>query len=96
MSHWTLLALCAKDPNSHYWFSYNYKEVEYAKKVCSSCSVRKECLLNAWAVEHIFGVNGGYSEFDIMLETWKEAKKENDKNWTRSDKILQKLLRKAK
>lgn len=51
--------------------------------------------MNVWDEETIYGTNGGFSEFDILLATWKKAKKENDNNWKRTDRILQKLLRKA-
>jgi hypothetical protein len=48
-----------------------------------------------WESNPAYGVNGGFSEYDILLETWKKAKKENDNNWSRTDRLLQKLLRKA-
>ena len=95
MVNWRKKALCAEDRNSLYWFSYKYEDVQYAKSICQSCEVRKECLINAWGEEVVYGVNGGYSEFDILLATWKKAKEENDSNWNRTDRILQKLLRKA-
>lgn len=95
MANWRTKALCAEDKNSIYWFSYKHEDVQYAKNICQSCEVRKECLINAWGEDVIYGVNGGYSEFDILLATWKKAKKENDSNWNRTDRTLQKLLRKA-
>lgn len=95
MANWRTKALCAEDKNSIYWFSYKHEDVQYAKNICQSCEVRKECLINAWGEDVIYGVNGGYSEFDILLATWKKAKKENDSNWNRTDRVLQKLLRKA-
>jgi WhiB family redox-sensing transcriptional regulator len=95
LANWRTKALCAKDRNSIYWFSYKHEDVQYAKNICQSCEVRKECLINAWGEDVIYGVNGGYSEFDILLATWKKAKKENDSNWNRTDRTLQKLLRKA-
>ena len=51
--------------------------------------------MNVWEEEYIYGVNGGFSEFEILLETWKEAKKVSDDNWSRSNKILQRMLRKT-
>jgi hypothetical protein len=95
LTSWRDLALCAIDANGEYWFSYKYSDVQYAKNVCKSCTVRKECLLNMWESNPAYGVNGGFSEYDILLETWKKAKKENDNNWSRTDRLLQKLLRKA-
>ena len=95
MVNWRKKALCAEDRNSIYWFSYKNEEVQYAKNVCKTCTVRKECLLSAWSEDTIYGINGGFSEFDILLATWKKVKKENDNNWNRTDRVLQKLLRKT-
>jgi hypothetical protein len=96
LSNWKKKALCAADVNSEYWFSYKKEEIQYAKNICKKCSVRKECLMSAWQEEYVYGVNGGFSEFEILLETWKEAKKVSDDNWSRSNKILQRMLRKTK
>ncbi len=96
MKNWKDLALCAADKNAHFWFSYDYQKVEHAKKVCKKCPVRQQCLITAWNEEFIYGVNAGFSEFDIMMETWKKAKRKDDSNWSRTDKLLQKLLRKIK
>lgn len=95
MNGWQKLALCARDANSPYWFSYKYEEIQYAKNVCKKCSVRKQCLMNVWEENYIYGVNGGFSEFEILSETWKEAAKVSDDNWSRSNKILQRMLRKT-
>jgi hypothetical protein len=96
LKNWRDKALCAVDKNSYFWFSYDYQEVEYAKDICKKCTVRQQCLTSAWKESFIYGVNGGLSEFDILLETWKKAKREDDSNWSRTDKLLQKLLRKIK
>lgn len=96
MNNWKQKALCATDSNGKYWFSYKKEEIGYAKNVCKKCSVKKECLLYAWQEDDIYGVNGGFSEFEILLETWKEAKKVNDANWSRTNKTLQRLLQKTK
>ena len=95
MNNWRQLALCHIDKNKSYWFSYKHQEVEYAKNVCASCAVRKECLAHMWETDSFYGVNGGLSEYDVMIETWKKAKKDNDKHWSRTDTMLQKLLRKV-
>jgi len=96
LNNWKQKALCATDSNGKYWFSYKKEEIEYAKNVCKKCSVKKECLLYAWQEDDIYGVNGGFSEFEILLETWKAAKKVNDANWSRTNKTLQRLLQKTK
>jgi hypothetical protein len=90
--YWRKSALCLIDKNSKRWFSYNLEDVDYAKKVCQSCLVRKECIVNMWETDSFYGVNGGMSEFDIMNLTWKAVSKENDSNWKRTDRVLKKLL----
>lgn len=87
------LALCQGDERSHAWFSYDIEDIQYAKSVCLSCEVKIECFANALQNDFM-GVNAGISEFEFMIDTWKEAKKENESNWTRSSKILQGILRK--
>jgi len=88
------LALCQGDDKSHSWFSYDIDDIEYAKGVCSQCEVKLQCFANA--LENDFmGVNAGISEFEFMMETWKEAKTENESNWTRSSQVLQRILRKT-
>lgn len=96
MNHaWRKRALCLIDKNSRHWFSYKHSEVEYAKVVCQSCTVRKECLVNMWETDSFYGVNGGLSEFDIMEITWRKVKKTDDSSWKRTDKVFQDLLRKV-
>ena len=93
--NWRELALCSNDKNSEKWFSYNIDDIQYAKSVCKKCTVRKECI-SAALMGNFYGVNAGISEYDYKLITWKKAKKENDSNWSRTDRTLQELLRKAK
>ena len=95
ISNWRKKALCLIDKNSKHWFSYKYSEVDYAKKVCQSCTVRKECIMHMWETDSFYGVNGGLSEYDVMQETWKEVSDPNDNNWKRTDRVLQKLLQKV-
>jgi hypothetical protein len=95
ISSWRKKALCLIDKNSKYWFSYKRDEVEYAKSVCQSCTVRKECILHMWESESFYGVNGGLSEYDVMQETWKQVNKADDTNWKRTDRVLQRLLQKV-
>lgn len=87
------LALCQGDEKSYAWFSYDINDIEYAKSVCRNCEVKVQCFINGLDNDFM-GVNAGISEFEFMIETWKEAKKENESNWTRSDKVLQGILRK--
>ena len=91
---WREQALCSKDKYSEKWFSYNIGDVQYAKSVCKKCTVRLECITNALSDE-FYGVNAGISEYDYKLITWKEAGSENESNWSRSNKTLQRVLRQA-
>lgn len=95
---WAKNAICASDSRSEAWMSYNKEDIIYAKIGCEKCTVRRECFLQAWEANSsdktgFYGVNGGISEYEFLLGTWKEAKKDNDDNWTRTDRILQKFMR---
>ena len=94
-SDWKIHAVCASDPKPDAWMSYNKDDIIYAKSGCDRCTVRRECFFNAWNQEDFYGVYGGISEFEFLIGTWKEAKKESDVNWKRTDRILQRLLQKA-
>jgi|LakMenE01Jun11ns_1017448.scaffolds.fasta_scaffold8574273_2 hypothetical protein len=87
-------ALCQGDEKSSAWFSYQIEDINYAKSVCAECEVKLPCFFNALENEFM-GVNAGISEFEFMMKTWKEAKTKNESNWTRSDKVLQRILREA-
>lgn len=93
--NWRDFALCSKDKSSEKWFSYNIDDIKYAKTICKKCTVRMECVSNALN-EGFYGVNAGISEYDYKLITWKKAGKENVSNWSRTDRTLQRVLRKAK
>ena len=93
--NWRDFALCSDDKYSEKWFSYNIDDINYAKSVCKKCTVRLECISSALS-EVFYGVNAGISEYDYKLITWKEAGKKNDSNWSRNDRTLQEVLRKAK
>lgn len=94
-SNWRDFTLCSDDKYSEKWFSYNIDDINYAKSVCKKCTVRLECISSALS-EVFYGVNAGISEYDYKLITWKEAGKKNDSNWSRNDRTLQEVLRKAK
>jgi hypothetical protein len=93
--NWRDKALCSNDKNSEKWFSYNIDDIQYAKSVCKKCTVRLECITNALS-DGFYGVNAGISEYDYKLITWKEAGSEDESNWSRSNKTLQRVLREAK
>lgn len=58
---WTEQALCAQtDPES--FFPEKGGSTREAKKVCTSCPVRAECLDHALEHEERFGIWGGLSE----------------------------------
>lgn len=58
---WQQRALCAQtDPEA--FFPEKGGSTREAKKVCSSCDVRAECLDYALANDERFGIWGGYSE----------------------------------
>lgn len=93
ISNWKFHAICASDPNGKAWMSYKKEDIDYAKAGCQKCSVRVPCFLAAWESEYFHGVNGGISEFEFMIKTWKKARKEQDDNWRRTDRDFQKILR---
>ena len=95
-SDWVKKAVCANDERSIAWLSYDINEIRYAKQGCSRCKVQKECFLNAWQNNPYVGVNAGISEYDFLILTWKEAKKVNGSNWSRTNKLLQGILQKIK
>lgn len=55
---WEEEALC-KNVSTEIFFSYHKSDIEKAKKTCSKCPVREECLL--FAVNHniFYGIYGG-------------------------------------
>jgi WhiB family redox-sensing transcriptional regulator len=58
---WRLDALCAEtDPEA--FFPEKGGSTREAKRVCSGCSVRAECLESALANDERFGIWGGLSE----------------------------------
>jgi WhiB family redox-sensing transcriptional regulator len=58
---WRLDALCAEtDPEA--FFPEKGGSTREAKRVCSGCSVRAECLESALAYDERFGIWGGLSE----------------------------------
>jgi hypothetical protein len=93
-SDWRSQAVCANDLNPLAWLSYDISDVKYAKDGCSRCDVRFECFISAWDNKPYVGVNAGISEFDYLNLTWKEAEKENGSNWSRTNKVLQRILQK--
>lgn len=91
---WLKSALCKKDDNPHFWLSSNIDDINYAKNVCMMCSVRIECLYSAvYERDEFIGVNGGFSEIEYLIRTWEEAGDENESNWRKSDRLIQKLFR---
>lgn len=92
LSDWILKSVCADDESPLSWLSYNIKDIKYAKEGCSRCEVRIPCFLRAWNEDTYVGVNAGISEYDLLIATWKESGKLNGKNWSRSDKLLQKIV----
>jgi hypothetical protein len=92
-SNWKSRALCASDPKQYTWWSYDKDDIAYAKQGCSRCSVRAECFLSAWESDEFYGINGGISEYEFLLRTWKKSKKESNVNWKRTDRDLQKIMR---
>ena len=95
-SDWKKRAVCASDKRQSAWMSYDKDDIQYAKNGCARCSVRAECFLSAWSSDDYYGVNGGISEFEFLLATWKKVKKVSNVNWKRTDKDLQRLMREIK
>ena len=96
LSDWLSSAVCANDDNPTAWLSYDIENIRYAKHGCSKCKVRQQCFLNAWQNEPYVGVNAGISEYDFLILTWKEAKKANGSNWSRTNKTLQRIMQEIK
>lgn len=69
-------ALCQQRSNAEFWplfFAETAFERRPARNLCSSCDVRRECLL--WALEHkeIWGVWGGCDESELRRALWVNA-----------------------
>lgn len=45
-----------------------------------------------WNTGDFYGINGGVSEFDYMMMTWKEATSEKQNNRARTDRVLKGIL----
>ena len=95
-SDWIQQAVCNNDSKPHAWTSSKYDDIVYAKDGCSRCAVRLPCFLRAWQDDFYTGVNAGISEYDLLDLTWKEVKKQDGNNWSRTDKVLQRILRQIK
>ena len=93
---WKSLAVCLADKNQSYWLSYKIEHIEYAKKGCSVCPVKVECIENAIAQEVYVGVNTGISEWDFLDKTWKRVTNAKRTNWPNSASTLRRLLQKKK
>jgi hypothetical protein len=94
LSNWKDEAVCASDTNSPKWVSYNLDDIEYAKKGCAKCNVRKECLIMAFKNDSFIGVVAGISEYDYLLHSWKKVTEEDESNWRTDDSIFPRLLQK--
>lgn len=92
-SNWASFSLCKEDKLPARWFSFDLKDIGYAKEVCRKCTVRKECLMSALDSGEFVGVNAGISEFDFLNKTWVETRKIEQTNWPRSDKTIRNLFR---
>ena len=95
-NNWTKKAVCTSDAKKNTWWSYDKDEIAYAKQGCARCTVRVECFLSAWESDEFYGINGGISEFEFLIKTWKKSKKESNVNWKRTDGDLQGILREVK
>lgn len=96
-SNWKQFATCKNDLMYHSWTSYKKEEVEYAKKKCNECAVFNDCLYNSIFIEkEFYGVNAGMSEYDFMMLTWVEVDSARKRNWTRNNKVLQRILQDKK
>lgn len=93
--NWKDLALCSSDKNGEAWMSYKKDDIIYAQLICQKCTVRPQCFLEGWenTDSDFYGIYGGVSEYEYLLGIWKEAKKDTDDNWHRTDRILQKFMR---
>ena len=51
--------LCASDPEPDDWHSTEHEHVERAKRICSKCCIRVDCLDYSIRNDERFGVWGG-------------------------------------
>ena len=92
LSNWKEKSLCFNHPEIDIWFSYKKQDVDRAKDICGKCPVRIECFMSMWNTGDFYGINGGISELDYMMMTWKEATSEKQNNRTRTDRVLKAIL----
>lgn len=93
-SDWRSKAVCVSDPHGNKWVSYNLDDIEYAKRGCANCQVKKECLLSTLSNNAFIGVIAGISEFEYLMHIWHEAVREDESNWRTDDSTLSRLLQK--
>lgn len=60
---WRLRAVCSDKAGSllELFFSSQRRDIEAAKRICRTCPVRVECLMDALATGDRWGVRGGVS-----------------------------------
>lgn len=63
---WRMKASCREHPDPDLWFPEPMMQDNYrlAKRVCYECPVRTECLTWALANNEVFGVWGGFTEYE--------------------------------
>jgi len=90
---WGHKALCRRDNFPEAWTSSRRSDMEYARQICSRCTVRPDCLFSAIYEQEFIGVNAGITEIEYLMKTWQEVEHEEEDNWRRSDKLIQDLFR---
>lgn len=78
--NWVQKASCKNDKNYSKWLSYDLVDIDYAKKICSSCPVKKQCMIAFFNSTNV-GVIGGISEYERLLMDWREVTDNNGDNW---------------
>jgi hypothetical protein len=92
-TNWEDFALCKKDNDAGKWLSLDINDINYAKNICRKCTVRNECMISALSQKEYIGVNGGVSEYEFLTMTWVEARKIEENNWPRTDRVIHELFK---
>ena len=66
---WTSYALCRSDAR---FVSYNPVDVQEAKEICSSCTVRRDCIISTKDGQSFF-MAAGTTRFDRLLLSRREV-----------------------
>lgn len=87
---WMSDAKCV-DEDHKIFISYDENDLIEAKKVCSPCEVKFECMDSYFDVTC---VAGGLSYFERLTQLWREIEDVNESNWRNPNYLLRQYRRK--